>query len=55
MSGTDSFESVVKERREEAVAEFHEDRTPLRRFQNALHAAPCRPWAPCSPPSACCW
>jgi fructose transport system permease protein len=40
MSGTDNFEAVVKERRTEAVAEFHEDKTLIRRFQTALHAAP---------------
>ena len=40
MSGTDHFESVVKEHRTETVAEFQEDRTPIRRFQNALHSAP---------------
>jgi fructose transport system permease protein len=40
MSGTDNFEAVVQEHRTEAVAEFAEDRTLIRRFQNALHAAP---------------
>jgi fructose transport system permease protein len=40
MSPTDNFESVVRERRDETVAEFHEDKTVIRRFQNALHAAP---------------
>jgi fructose transport system permease protein len=40
MSGADNYESAVRERRDEAVAEFHEDRTVLRRFQNALHGAP---------------
>ena len=40
MSGTDNFEAVVKERRTEAVAEFHEDKTLIRRFQTALHSAP---------------
>jgi hypothetical protein len=40
MTGTDNFESVVRERREETVAEFHERLTPLRRFQHALHSAP---------------
>lgn len=36
----DSYESVVKDRRDEAVAEFHEERTLLRRFQHVLHATP---------------
>ncbi len=40
MSGTDNFEAVVKARRAEAVAEFHEERTLARRFQHALHATP---------------
>ncbi|WP_210527840.1 ABC transporter permease [Rubellimicrobium arenae] len=40
MSGTDNFESVVKERRTEAVAEFHEDKTLIKRFQHALHTTP---------------
>jgi fructose transport system permease protein len=40
MADAENFESVVRERREEAVAEFREDKTLLRRFQNALHAAP---------------
>jgi fructose transport system permease protein len=31
---------VVKERRTEAVAEFHEDRTFLKRVQHALHVTP---------------
>jgi fructose transport system permease protein len=40
MSGTDNFEAVVQEHRTETVAEFQEDKTLIRRFQNALHAAP---------------
>jgi fructose transport system permease protein len=40
MTGTDNFEAVVKEHRTETVAEFHEDKTLLRRFQHALHSAP---------------
>lgn len=40
MSGTDNFEAVVKQRQPEAVAEFHEDTTLIRRIQHALHAAP---------------
>jgi len=40
MSGSDNFESVVKEHRAETVAEFQESKTPIRRFQNALHSAP---------------
>ncbi|TNC69127.1 ABC transporter permease [Rubellimicrobium roseum] len=40
MSGTDNFEAVVKERRTEAVAEFHEDKTLIKRFQHALHVSP---------------
>jgi fructose transport system permease protein len=40
MSGTDNFEAVVKQRQPEAVAEFHEDKTLIRRVQHALHAAP---------------
>lgn len=40
MSGTDNFESVVKSRREEAVAEFREPQTLGRRFQHLLHTTP---------------
>ncbi|MBP1805581.1 ABC transporter permease [Rubellimicrobium aerolatum] len=40
MSGTDNFEAVVQERRTEAVAEFHEDKTLIKRFQHALHTTP---------------
>jgi fructose transport system permease protein len=40
MSGTDNFEAVVQGRRVEAVAEFHEKQTLLRRFQHALHVTP---------------
>lgn len=40
MSGTDNFEAVVKEHRTEAVAEFHEDMTLIKRFQHALHTIP---------------
>jgi fructose transport system permease protein len=37
---SDNYESVVRERRTEAVAEFHEERTLGRRFQHALHTTP---------------
>lgn len=40
MSSTDNYESVVKERRGEAVAEFHEHQTLGRRFQHLLHTTP---------------
>lgn len=40
MSQTDNFEAVVKVRRDEAVAEFHEKPTLLRRMQHALHVTP---------------
>ena len=36
----DNFESVVKAHRSEAVAEFHEDATLMRRVQHALHVTP---------------
>jgi fructose transport system permease protein len=37
---SDNFESVVKAHRGEAVAEFHEDVTLMRRVQHALHVTP---------------
>ena len=37
---SDNYESVVRERRSETVAEFHEERTLARRFQHALHSTP---------------
>lgn len=37
---SDNFESVVKAHREEAVAEFHEEATLMRRVQHALHVTP---------------
>jgi fructose transport system permease protein len=37
---SDNFESVVKAHREEAVAEFHEEVTLMRRVQHALHVTP---------------
>jgi fructose transport system permease protein len=37
---SDNFESVVKAHREEAVAEFHEEVTLIRRVQHALHVTP---------------
>jgi fructose transport system permease protein len=40
MSGTDNFEAVVRERRTEAVAEFQEDQTLIKRLQHALHVTP---------------
>jgi fructose transport system permease protein len=36
----DDFEAVAKARRSEAVAEFHEEPTFLRRVQHALHTTP---------------
>jgi fructose transport system permease protein len=36
----DNFEAVVQARRSEAVAEFHEETTLLRRVQHALHTTP---------------
>jgi fructose transport system permease protein len=36
----DNFEAVVQARRSEAVAEFHEETTLLRRVQHALHVTP---------------
>jgi fructose transport system permease protein len=39
-SDGDKFESVLEVRRDEAVAEFHEDETLLRRVQHALHVTP---------------
>ena len=36
----DNFEAVVKARGSEAVAEFHEESTLLRRMQHALHVTP---------------
>ncbi len=36
----DSYDSVDNTHREERVAEFHEDRTLIRRFQHLLHATP---------------
>ena len=39
-SDGDKFESVFEVRRDEAVAEFHEDETLLRRVQHALHVTP---------------
>lgn len=36
----DNFEAVVKSHRAEAVAEFHEDVTLIRRLQHALHSTP---------------
>ena len=36
----DNFEAVVKGHRNEAVAEFHEDVTMMRRVQNMLHTTP---------------
>jgi len=37
---TDDFEAVAQAGRAETVAEFHEERTFLKRFQNALHVTP---------------
>ena len=39
-SDADNFETVVKSRRDEAVAEFEEDKSLLKRFQHALHVTP---------------
>ncbi len=39
-SDGDKFESVFEVRRGEALAEFHEDETLLRRVQHALHVTP---------------
>lgn len=36
----DNFEAVVKAHRSEAVAEFHEETTLIRRVQHALHVTP---------------
>jgi len=36
----DNFEAVVQGRRPEAVAEFHEDTSLIKRFQHALHVTP---------------
>jgi fructose transport system permease protein len=36
----DNFEAVVKARRAETVAEFHEEQTLIRRIQHALHVTP---------------
>lgn len=38
--GPDSYESVLKTRRDDSVAEFQEEHTLLRRFQHVLHATP---------------
>jgi fructose transport system permease protein len=37
---SDNFEAVVQAHRSEAVAEFHEERTLVQRFQHALHVTP---------------